>query len=61
MGVGMGEEWNGFTLWGRPWWDGIGGGLIKGILGVPLGGRSVRKMDSFTGAAPGGKEWEAGC
>jgi hypothetical protein len=37
------------------------GGLPKGILGVPLEERSNgRGMDSLSGAAPGGKEWEAG-
>jgi hypothetical protein len=40
----------------------MGGGILKGILGVPLkGGSNGRGMDSLSGAAPGGKEWEAGC
>jgi hypothetical protein len=60
---GGGKEWerNEFTLWGRPWWEGMGGGLLNRILGVPLRGRNGRGINSLSGAAPGGKEWEAGC
>jgi hypothetical protein len=52
---GAGKEWErkGFNFWGRPWWEGMGGGLTKGILGVPLGGRNGRGMYSISGAAPG--------
>jgi hypothetical protein len=32
------EEWerNEFTFWGRPWCEGMGVGLLKRILWVPL-------------------------
>ncbi len=35
----------------------MGGGLLKGILWVPLGVSYGKRMNSLSGAAPG-KEWE---